>query len=143
MHKGLELMKKLVQAYDTQCKPLCQELKLPKTAFDILMFLGNNPEYKTAGDIVEVRGIKANLVSINVEKLVKEGLLVREADPTDRRKVRLSCTKKALPIIEKGRKMQEAFQQALFAHTDEETMQTFVKTLSVMNSNMDTILEGE
>ncbi|MGN1205113.1 MAG: MarR family winged helix-turn-helix transcriptional regulator [Lachnospiraceae bacterium] len=136
-------MKKLVQAYDTQCKPLCQELKLPKTAFDILMFLGNNPEYKTATDIVEVRGIKANLVSINVEKLVKEGLLVREADPNDRRKVRLSCTKKALPIIEKGRKMQEAFQQALFAHTDEETMQTFVKTLSVMNSNMDTILEGE
>ena len=79
----------------------------------------------------------------NFIKLVKEGLLIREADPTDRRKVRLSCTKKALPIIEKGRKMQEAFQQALFAHTDEETMQTFVKTLSVMTSNMDTILEGE
>ena len=33
------------------------------------MFLYNNPEYKTARDIVEIRNIKANLVSVNVEKL--------------------------------------------------------------------------
>ena len=32
-------------------QPLCHELKLPQTAFDILMFLANNPEYKTARDI--------------------------------------------------------------------------------------------
>ena len=44
------------------------------------MFLANNPEYTTARDIVEVRKIKANLVSINVDKLVGEGYLRREAD---------------------------------------------------------------
>ena len=38
------------------------------------MFLYNNPEYKTARDIVEIRNIKANLVSVNVEKLVQDGM---------------------------------------------------------------------
>ncbi len=37
------------------------------------MFLANNSEYKTARDIVEIRKIKANLVSVNVDKLVNEG----------------------------------------------------------------------
>ena len=57
---------------------LCQELKLPQTALDILLFLVNNPEYKTASDIVEVRKLKANLVSVNVDRLVQEGYLRRE-----------------------------------------------------------------
>ena len=39
------------------------------------LFLANNPDYKTARDIVEVRHIKANLVSMNVDKLVQEGYL--------------------------------------------------------------------
>ena len=71
-----------------------RELKLPQTAFDILMFLANNPDYKTASDIVEVRKIKANLVSVNVEKLVRDGYLERKAVEGDRRKVELICTKK-------------------------------------------------
>ena len=74
---SIEFANKTNLAYVQLCKPLCQELGLPQTAFDILMFLGNNPSYKTASDIVEVRHIKANLVSVNVDKLVQEGLLDR------------------------------------------------------------------
>ena len=66
------------------------------------MFLGNNPECKTARDIVEIRKIKANLVSVNVDKLVKEGYLTRNSIEGDRRKIELQCTEHALPIIEKG-----------------------------------------
>ena len=68
---------KISRAYTRSCKALCHELDIPQTAFDILMFLANHPEYKSARDIVEVRRIKANLVSINVDRLVQEGLLVR------------------------------------------------------------------
>ena len=53
---------------------LCHALHLPQTAFDILLFLANNPEYRTASDIVEFRKIKANLVSVNVDRLVSERL---------------------------------------------------------------------
>ena len=73
MNTDIEFVQKFNLAYNAMCKPLCQQLKLPQTAFDILMFFGNNPEYHTASDVVEIRRIKANLVSVNVDKLVREG----------------------------------------------------------------------
>ena len=75
MNPNIEFSIKTAQAYNAVCKPLCQELGLSQTALDILLFLANNPDYKTARDIVEVRHIKANLVSMNVDKLVQEGYL--------------------------------------------------------------------
>ena len=72
MNPNIEFSIKTSQAYNAVCKPLCQELGLSQTALDILLFLANNPDYKTARDIVEVRHIKANLVSMNVDKLVQE-----------------------------------------------------------------------
>ena len=73
MHANVEFAQKVALAYGAVCKPLCRELGLTQTAFDILLFLANNPSYRTARDIVEVRHIKANLVSVNVDKLVQEG----------------------------------------------------------------------
>lgn len=52
MNPTIEISFKTAQAYSAMCKPLCQELKLPQTAFDILMFLANNPDCTTARDIV-------------------------------------------------------------------------------------------
>ena len=94
---GIEFGRKTSAAYAALCKPLCQKLHLPQTAFDILMFLANNPGYQTASDVVEVRKLKANLVSVNVDRLVQEGYLVREADPGDRRRTLLRCTEKPAP----------------------------------------------
>ena len=59
MKLGIEFSRKLSLAYESICKPLCHELKLPQTAFDILMFLANNPDFRTARDIVEIRKLKA------------------------------------------------------------------------------------
>ena len=39
MNAGKEFAHKFARAYAAACKPLCRELKLPQTAFDILMFL--------------------------------------------------------------------------------------------------------
>ena len=103
INMSIEFAHKMSLAYSATCKTLCRELKLPQTAFDILMFLANNPDYKTASDIVEVRKIKANLVSVNVEKLVRDGYLERKAVEGDRRKVELICTKKAEPVIENSK----------------------------------------
>ena len=114
MYFNIEFPNKMAHAYSVICKPLCQEMKLPQTAFDILMFLSNNPQYKTARDIVEVRKIKANLVSINVDKLVKEGYLERREVAGDRRKTELVCTSQADSIIEKGRLVQKDFKDILF-----------------------------
>lgn len=143
MHTGMEFAIKISSAYNARCKPLCQELRLTQTAFDILLFLANNPEYKTASDIVEVRKIKANLVSVNVEKLVKEGYLKREAVKGDRRKVLLLCTEKAQPVIRRGRALQESFFDLLFAGTDKDTKNRFLETMDLIGKNLDNMLEGD
>lgn len=139
----IEFPRKLLLAYNAMCKPLCRKLGLPQTAFDILMFLGNNPEYRTARDIVEVRDIKANLVSVNVERLVQEGYLKRRSVAGDRRKTELLCTEKAKPLIKEGRAVQLAFGEKLFAQVDEETRRVFVETLDSIGKNAEEILKGE
>ena len=141
MNPNIEFSIKTSQAYNAVCKPLCQELGLSQTALDILLFLANNPDYKTARDIVEVRHIKANLVSMNVDKLVQEGLLERRAVPGDRRKTELLCTEKARPVIERGRAVQNAFFARLLTNTDEPTREAFFRTMEIIGKNLDDILK--
>lgn len=143
MYFNIEFPNKMAHAYSVMCKPLCQKMKLPQTAFDILMFLSNNPQYKTARDIVEVRKIKANLVSINVDKLVKEGYLERREVAGDRRKTELVCTSQADSIIEKGRLVQKDFKDTLFNNMDDSMKEILFKGMEIMEDNLDRILEDQ
>ena len=143
MYFNIEFPNKMAHAYSVMCKPLCQEMKLPQTAFDILMFLSNNPQYKTARDIVEVRKIKANLVSINVDKLVKEGYLERREVTGDRRKTELVCTSQADSIIEKGRLVQKDFKDILFNNMEDSMKEILFKGIEIMEDNLDRILEDQ
>lgn len=143
MYFNIEFPNKMAHAYSVICKPLCQEMKLPQTAFDILMFLSNNPQYKTARDIVEVRKIKANLVSINVDKLVKEGYLERREVAGDRRKTELVCTSQADSIIEKGRLVQKDFKDILFNNMEDFMKEILFKGMEIMEDNLDRILEDQ
>ena len=143
MYFNIEFPNKMAHAYSVICKPLCQEMKLPQTAFDILMFLSNNPQYKTARDIVEVRKIKANLVSINVDKLVKEGYLERREVAGDRRKTELVCTSQADSIIEKGHLVQKDFKDTLFNNMDDSMKEILFKGMEIMEDNLDRILEDQ
>lgn len=139
---NLNYPRKMLHAYSLACRSLCQEIGMPQTAFDILLFLANNPDFHTARDIVEIRGIKANLVSMNVEKLVREGLLERRPVPGDRRKTMLVCTGKAQSVIEAGRHLQERFFDSLFDGIDEESREAFCRVVKGMERNLDKILEG-
>ena len=141
MNPNMEYAIKTSQAYNAVCKPLCQELKLSQTAFDILMFLANNPDYKTARDIVEVRHIKANLVSMYVDRLVQEGYLERYAVAGDRRKTKLLCTGKADPVIRKGRAVQNAFFKRLLDNTEPADREVFFRTMEIIGKNLDEILK--
>lgn len=143
MNVNLEFAHKILQAYSMRCKPLCQEIRMPQTAFDILMFLANNPEFHTARDIVKIRKIKANLVSVNVDKLVREGYLDRRESPEDRRKTLLECTVKAEPVIEKGHQLQAAFWGELFGNIDEESLAVFSRMMKMVGANLDKMIEGQ
>lgn len=133
---NLESMHKFLEVYNQMCRPLCQEMDMPQTAFDILMFFGNNPQYKTAADLVKIRGIKANLVSVHVERLVQEGYLKRNPVPGDRRKYELECTSKAEQIWERGREVQEEFFEKLFCGVTPEERQIYEKVIRQMENNL-------
>lgn len=141
MNSSIEFSREIAMAYSAVCKPLCQELNLPQTAFDILMFLGNNPAYKTASDIVEIRYIKANLVSIHVERLVQNGYLIRLPVKGDRRKTELLCTDKAQSVIDRGKRLQNDFFEKLFYNTDDEMRRIFLATMNKIEENLDAILK--
>lgn len=143
MNPNIEIFRKISLAYSAVCKPFCKELDLPQTAFDILMFLGNNPAYKTARDIVEIRYIKANLVSIHVDRLVHEGYLIRRSVKGDRRKTELVCTDKAQPVIERGRKLQNSFIENLLANADSNMRNVFYDVMCMVEESLDAILEEE
>ena len=116
----LAMTKDTMSAYSRMCAPVLLNYGIPQISFDILMFLENNPEFCTAQEISEVRGIKKNLVSVHVEKLVQAGLLRRGTVFGDRRKISLTVTEKAKPIIEAGLAAQQKFYERLTAGISEE-----------------------
>ena len=143
MHFNIEIARTISLAYNVVCKPICKELDLLQTAFDILMFLGNNPKYKTAGEIVEIRHIKANLVSVNVDKLVRDGYLERKTVEGDRRKTELICTEKAVAVISRGREIQREFLAKMLANLGDGELKAFLSALGVIKGNLNAILEEE
>lgn len=142
MLPAVELTKKFMAAYKAAQKKVCKAWNVPEVSLDILLFLANNPEYTTARDIVEVRSIKANLVSQHVDRMVREGYLCRKEVQGDRRKRDLSLTEKAMPIIEAGRRMQTDFFETLFYGISEGEKRAFFETMDIMSRNMDKILKG-
>ena len=130
IHNSLEL-------YENLCQPVCRECGIAQTALDILMFLANNPEYYTARDICRVRGIKANLVSFHVEKLVQEGYLERESITGDRRQVRLQLTGKSQRVIEQGRSVQQRYREILVSNIAPYDFETFQRCMDTIRQNIE------
>lgn len=131
----------MTAAYDGYCQSICREMQIGRTAFDIVMFLANNPQYSTARDISRYRWIKPNLVSFTVDKLVREGYLQRHPVPGDRRKVHLSCTEKAMEMVQRGRRMQADFLQALTAGLDGKEIRQFERYVQLIQGNMEAMLQ--
>lgn len=134
---------KIKAAYEKVLLPLAEEMDMPHTAVGILLFIANNPDFATARDICEMRGLKRPNVSANVERLVKEGYVERRAVPGDRRKDALVCTEKAADIVKRGRELQAEFASALLAGISEEERAVMERCFNLMNENIDAIIKGK
>ena len=141
MESQIAFLNKYGRAYVSYCKSICREYDINQTEFDILMFFGNNPEYDCAKDIVDVRKIKANLVSINVDKLVNDGYLERKLVLNDRRKYRLVLTKQGKVLVKKGKEVQDSFFELLFDSVSAKDRSAFNKVLELIDNNLERILE--
>lgn len=92
-------------------QPVCKTYGLSPTAFDVMMFLANNPECNTARDICRIRGIKSGIASVTVEQLIGRGYLTRETDGKDRRMQRLYSTAEATPLVQAGQEASAALKK--------------------------------
>ena len=141
MESQIAFLNKFGRAYVSYCKSICKQYDINQTEFDILMFFGNNPEYDCAKDIVDVRKIKANLISINVDKLVNDGYLERKLMLNDRRKYRLVLTKQGKVLVKKGKEVQDSFFELLFDSVSAKDRSAFNKVLELIDNNLERILE--
>ena len=91
---------------------------------------------------MELRGLKANLVSVNVDRLVREGYLIRRDFPGDRRKTSLICTEKAQPVIDRGRELQNSFFEKIFQDVDEASRENFYQVMRTVEHNLSTIMRA-
>ena len=125
--QGLRGMLKL---YEKMLKRVCTVHDLAVTEADILGFLRNNPEKDTAADISELKMLSKGAVSKAVDSLIGKGLLSREQDKQDRRKIHLKITPEAAPVIEDITKVQNDYWDIMFEGFSEEEYRTYEKLRS-------------
>ncbi len=130
---------RFIEAYHAVLQPLCRESGLPPMAVDILMFAANNPDYATARNICQYRGMKPSIVSVHVERLVSEGYLERQNVPGDRRQTLLVCTEKAQPMVEQGRALQKRFSERLTMGLSDADKEALHKAMTLLDNNIEEI----
>ena len=134
--------KRFMDAYSAAMQPLSREFALPQTAAEILLFLANNPENRTAKDICTMRRLKPGIVSLHVDTLVTLGFLERKSVHGDRRKLHLEPTEKASSIIARGRQMQERFAQTLAQGLSPEELSCFARCMETISQNLERTATG-
>lgn len=115
----------IIKCQDALIKELCDKFLLTRIEGTIITFLHNHPGRDTAGDIVELRMLSKGNVSKAVEALIQKGLIHREQDEKDRRKIHLSLLPAAEPMILALEEKQREFGNALFDGFSEEEMRLF------------------
>ena len=100
--------------YTKKILEVANKYNMNKVEVDILLFLNNNPQYDTAKDIVEVRGIAKSYVSKSIDKLVEKKLLSLNVDKKDRRIVHLKVESSANTVIKEALEAQKKYVDTLY-----------------------------
>lgn len=125
----------MAKLHDGMIKRICSQYRLTLIEGKIISFLHNNPGKDTAGDIVDLRKLSKGNVSLAVESLIQKGLLEREQDHKDRRKIHLSLLPASKPITDLIEKAQNEFEEELFRGFSEEDRRLYVELNDRMVEN--------
>lgn len=117
-----DTMARAQKGYARLLEPICKKWDLTRNELDVMLFLENNPDYDRAVDIVNHRGLAKSHVSLSVTNLERRGLLLRVADPEDRRTVHLKLTQQAKEITGLGCRVQKQFLDYLHQGVTEEQL---------------------
>lgn len=119
-----ERQKSLTAFYEACAKPVRDAYDLTQMQFNILMFLHNNPQFDTAGDLVKTRHLTKSHVSTALKELEARGWIEAHYVTGNRKSQHLRITKSAEAVIAAGKAAQEVFGKQLFkGFTPRETEQ--------------------
>ena len=129
--------------YTAQFEAASAAYGLNQLEIDILLFLHNNPECHTAGDICRYRGLAKSNVSAAVERLRARGVLTVSPAPDNRRQRLLGFAPDALPMVAVLADIQRCSLEPLFAGFTAQEQQTLQEYLSRMDANIQRQLKKE
>ena len=94
-----ERQKSLTAFYEACTKPVRDAYDLTQMQFNILMFLHNNPQFDTAGDLVKTRHLTKSHVSTALKELEARGWIEAHYAAGNRKSQHLRITKSAEAVI--------------------------------------------
>ncbi len=100
---------KMKKAYDKMFYPIIRELELTQSEADILLFLYNNKQFDTAGDIAKYRAMSKSMISKSVDGLYQKAFIAYQVDQKDKRCIHLTLEETAMPIVQQLKKVQKDF----------------------------------
>lgn len=109
---------------------------LNQLEIDILLFLHNNPDCRTASDICRYRGLAKSNVSAAVERLRVRGVLTVSPAPDNRRQRLLGFAPDALPMVAVLADIQRCSLEPLFAGFTAQEQQTLQDYQRRMDENL-------
>ena len=99
-----ERQKSLTAFYEACTKPVRDAYDLTQMQFNILMFLHNNPQFDTAGDLVKTRHLTKSHVSTALKELEARGWIEAHYAAGNRKSQHLRNTKSAEAVIAAGKR---------------------------------------
>lgn len=118
----LLLVRRMLKLYEACLEDIRKKYCLSHLEIKIIGFLFNNPGKDTAGDISQLRMIPKGNVSQGVESLIQKSLLKRTQDEQDRRKIHLTLTEAADPVVEEIKVANQVFRAQAFSGFSMEEM---------------------
>ena len=120
--------------YTSQFDDAAARYGLNQLEIDVLLFLHNNPDCRTASDICRYRGLAKSNVSKAVEHLRGMGLLTVSPAADNRRQRMLGFTDAAAPLVQELYAIQQAATAAVTADLTQaewQAMQDYIARMDV------------
>lgn len=122
--------------YQKVVEEVYKKYQLTYMEFTILMFLGNNPTFDTAKDIVKRRHLAKSHVSSSIKSLEEKHLLSATYLNNDHRTIHLVLNEESKNIYLEGRKRQNLFKEKVLKDFTSEEEREFFKYLDRIDVNI-------
>ncbi len=137
-----DLQQPLRSLYIACVEPVCRDYGVTRTELDILLFLAKDPQCDTAAEIVNRRYLAKSHVSTSLRSLERGGFLTRHGGLTDRRRIHLSLSERAAPVVRAGQAAQAAVLEVITAGLDREDRALLLGYLARAERNIRSYLEA-